>query len=229
MWLFPLWAIFLLASFFVRKQAETPFIIALFSAYGLHLVVKVLIATEASRRMNQDRQSGALELLLATPLSVEAILSGQKRALLKHFLKPMALLAAVNLALCVTVITDSGPLHMRGEDQTIFLEILIGGILMLIADFFALGWVGMWQGLTKTKHHRAVVGTLGRVMGGCWLATFLLIFIGPHFNGWGSVMMTFAMWFVLGGVVDVVAGQSARLKLRDEFRQVVSQNYHGNG
>jgi ABC-type transport system involved in multi-copper enzyme maturation permease subunit len=229
MWLFPLWAIFLVASFFVRNRAEIPFTIAMFSAYGLHLVVKVLIATEASRRMNQDRQSGALELLLATPISVEAILSGQKRALLQHFLQPMAVLVVVNLALCAAVMVDSGPLHMGAPDRGIFLEIFIGGIVMLIADFHALGWVGMWQGLTKTKHHRAVLGTLGRVLGGCWLATFLVFFIGPHFHSWGDVVITFGMWFVLGGVVDVVAGQSARLKLRAEFRQIVSQSYQGKG
>ena len=229
LWLLPLWAMFLLASFFVRNRAEIPFTIAIFSAFGLHLVVKVLIATEASRRMNQDRQSGALELLLATPISVDAILSGQKRALLKHFLQPLALLVVVNLALCATVMTDGGPLHIRGEDRAIFLELFLGGILMLILDFFALGWVGMWRGLNATKHHRAVVGTLGRVLGISWLAIFLLFFLQPNLGGPGDAEFVFGLWFALGGVVDVLAGQSARLKLRDEFRQIVSQSYQGTG
>jgi ABC-type transport system involved in multi-copper enzyme maturation permease subunit len=223
--LFPIWLIFLISTFFVHGRPEIPFIIALFFAFGLHLVVKVLIATEASRRINQDRQSGALELLLATPISVDAILSGQKKALLRHFTPALAVLVVVNVALAGVMVTDVGPLHMDAESQGMFSELFIGGLLVLVTDFYALGWVGMWRGLNAVKHHRAVIGTIGRILGPCWLAIFFFIFAQPRLGGQGEVEFMFALWFAAGAVVDVLFGLHARNELHAEFRRLAAQRF----
>src|SRR2546421_10262868 len=53
-------------------------------------VLKVWLALEACRRLGADRNSGALELLLATPLRVTEILRGQLLALSKQFAGPAA-------------------------------------------------------------------------------------------------------------------------------------------
>lgn len=220
--LLPLWAIFFIASCFVSVHPEVPFVIALFSAGGMHLVFKVLIAAEASRRMNQDRRSGALELLLATPISVQAILSGQKRALTRHFAPVLAVLTFINLALCAAILANSETLHMSGEDRGIFSELFVGGTIVLVTDFFALGWVGMWRGLKAARHGRAVVGTVARVLGPCWFAIFLLFFIQPRFRGPGEAAFVFGLWFVLGMVVDLFFGLLARVRLQAEFRELAS-------
>ncbi len=224
--LVPVWVIFF-ASIPLFRNYDAPFTIVVFSAYGLHQMVKLLIATEASRRMNEDRQSGALELLLATPISVEAILSGQKRALWRHFVLPWGILCALNLGLCMTVWPNGGLARMDEDVWAIFIEVFLGGVLVLVTDFHALCWVGMWRGLKTAKHHRAVAGTLGRVMGPSWLAAFLLVFVQPRFGGIGSVAATFGAWFVLGMVVDLVAGQCAAWQIRAEFREIVSQRFQG--
>ncbi len=102
----PVWFFILLASLFVpnRTNREAAFVTAFFSAYGLHLVIKILIATEAGRRMSEDRRSGAWELLLVTPLRVEEILQGQLQALRRHFRGAMITLGAINIMMALTVL-----------------------------------------------------------------------------------------------------------------------------
>jgi hypothetical protein len=216
--LVPLWALFYVACYWVNSRAEVPFITCMFFAYGLHQLIKVMIAAEAGRRVNEDRQSGALELLLVTPLPVRTILSGQMQALRHHFKGPVAILLLLNLALCWLVVSDPKPLDINGRDLGIFLELFAGGAVMLVVDFYALGWVGMWRGLNATKHHRAVVGTMLRVMGIPWLFVFMFVFMRIGFRSPEGVMAAFAIWFLTGVVVDVIVGVVARQRLHALFR-----------
>src|SRR5205085_12159068 len=59
------------------------------TALVLGLLMEGWIASETGRHLAEDRQTGALELLLSTPLSVRQILAGQWQALLRQFLGPM--------------------------------------------------------------------------------------------------------------------------------------------
>jgi ABC-type transport system involved in multi-copper enzyme maturation permease subunit len=223
--LVPLWALFYAACYWVNPRAEVPFIICMFFAYGLHLIIKALIAAEASRRINEDRQSGALELLLVTPLPVRAILSGQMQALRHHFKGPVAVLLLLNFALCWLVVSNPKPLDINGRDVAIFLELFAGGAVMLVLDFYTLGWVGMWRGLNATKHHRAVVGAVLRVMGIPWIFVFLLVFMRIGFRGPEGVIITFAIWFLTGAVVDVIVGVVARQRLHALFRWTAASRF----
>src|SRR5687768_13663191 len=100
----------------------------------------------AVRRFSEDRLSGALELLLVTPLQARDILSGQQRALQRFFGAPGAWLVLLNIALIILIHT-SAALNMGPSDQGIFTGIFLGGILALFADSFALSWIGMEMGL----------------------------------------------------------------------------------
>ena len=88
----------------------------------------------------------------------------------------------------------------------------------LTLTIFALSWVGMWMGLRSSRHQRATLATLGRVMGLPWLAIFLLAFLGAG-RGF-SPGFIFPFWFMLGIVTDLFVGISARAKLRRDFRQL---------
>src|SRR6185295_4673913 len=61
--LFILWIPFLVVAV-SKPNAHQAFLAALFIAYGLHQIVKTMAAVEATRRLNDERRSGALELLL---------------------------------------------------------------------------------------------------------------------------------------------------------------------
>jgi ABC-type transport system involved in multi-copper enzyme maturation permease subunit len=202
------------------RTNDTCFGIVMFLSYGIHQVLKALIAIEASRRLSEDRQSGALELLLVTPLSVSKILSGQRRALSEAFRWPMILAAIVNLCMFL-LITGKNPLRMGGNDRVVFSEMFIGGALMLVLDAFALSWVGMSMALKKRGHHRAIYSTFARVMLPPWLAILLFIFLGiggTHFNGDDMIGLV-GLWLFGSVIVDLVQAGAARRGLAGLLRE----------
>jgi ABC-type transport system involved in multi-copper enzyme maturation permease subunit len=226
LFLLPIWFILLCAS--VASPKHIPAFIACFLvAYGLHLIVKVLIIAEASRRINLDRHSGALELLLVTPLPIRVLLAGQKAALRCHFRVALLMLCLLNAALTACVFLFPKSLQMGRRDTLLFSEIFLGGIVALFFDFNALGWVAMWRGLNSRQHHRAVVRTLLQLMGIPWLMVFFLIFLEPNVGGDGGVAMVIGFWFAVGIVVDLVSAAAARTQLTLQFRLAAAQRFDG--
>ncbi|HUR47430.1 MAG TPA: hypothetical protein VMZ27_16220 [Candidatus Saccharimonadales bacterium] len=214
------WFGLLVACASMSRKAEGPFVVAFFLLYGMHAVAKMIVATEATRRMYEDRASGALELLLVTPLETQAIIKGQSQGLKAQFRKPLQLLALMNLGMVLMVLLYPKQLEMRGKDQAIFAELFLGGILTLIADFWALCWAGMAAGLTSTKHFRAVLRTLGKIMLPPWLAIFLMFFLQRGFNNETQAAVMFGVYFGFSLVLAVAIGTRARRTLRNSFRKL---------
>jgi ABC-type transport system involved in multi-copper enzyme maturation permease subunit len=219
----PFWFAFWIASI-LTSQFRTTFIICMIIAFAMHLVVKILIIVEAGRRLNEDRRSGALELLLATPLEPRAILEGQKSALWEQFLGPVITLIVMNVVLLATVFGFHQHLSMTGDDLLIFTELFVGGILMLLLDFSAAGWVGMWHGLTIKKHHHAVMRTVARIMLVPWLMIFFLIALAQGFRSAGSAFVAFGIWLAIGAALDLITAGLARSELESRFRALASKN-----
>jgi hypothetical protein len=121
----------------------------------LHVGLKIWIAGEASRRFIEDRRNNAMEFLLSTPLQDRQIIRGQWRALLKQFFWPM-----VALLLWETVMIFAN-LHSRY--RTGELPEVLSMMFFLPADFVALGWAGMWLGMTSKGRGRAMLTALALV------------------------------------------------------------------
>jgi hypothetical protein len=203
--------------------------------FGMHFAAKILIASESGRRFHQDRQSGAMELLLVTPLPAESILNGQQAALRNQFHRALWLISIVNLltlacfiAISVVQISPGIPRGSRVAWNEIIMasEIFIGSAVLLWLDASALMWLGMWRGLTAKKYPRSVVQTWGQVMLPPWLAFFLFIVTGPVlFRGLDQGTMEFfiLLWFGLGAVVDVLSITWARQNLFSRLRSAVAE------
>jgi ABC-type transport system involved in cytochrome c biogenesis permease component len=194
-----------------------------FIAFGLNLIFKYMVAMEASRRLNEDLQSGALELLLVSPLPEQQIVSGQRRALLRHFRFTFAALVAVNVAPFWLI---NGPNPLKIRDDGMLSMMFLGSAVMLIMDFFALGWVGMWRALRAKKHHRAVLSTLAQVLLPPWIALFLfwMILVNSRNVSSRRVASWLLIWFILGGINDLVVALWARSKLRKQFRRCAASS-----
>lgn len=192
----------------------------MFLGYGIHQILKALTAIEASRRLSEDRQSGALELLLVSPLSIAEILLGQRRALREIYFWPMILAALVNLCMFLLV-TGKSPMGMHGDDRIIFSEMFIGGAILLPLDSFALSWVGMSMALKKRGHHRAIYANFARIMLPPWLAILLFIFLGiggTRMNS--SDMIAFVGLWLFGCVMlDFIQAGVARTALVGLLRE----------
>jgi len=223
-----LWAATLVLSA-DRPRRPMYFSLAVMLAFGLHFAAKVLIAAESGRRFHQDRQSGALELLLVTPLPVEDIVNGQREALRRQFKPAVGAICLVNvltLWFSFTMTASSG--GMPPDESFIFVEMFLGSTVVLWLDASALSWLGMWRGLTAKKYPRSVLATWGQVMLPPWLAYFLFIFIGIANHGGlseGSVEFLILLWFGVGVVVDVLSIARARENLVRFLRSTVAESY----
>jgi len=116
---------------------------------------KVWVALEACRRFVEDRRSGALELILCTPLSVDEIIRGQSRALRRQFTGPTVLLLALSGAYLWARLAHTSP--RTSEDFWEMVLPHVGWGLVFVADVLALGRLGMWFGLTS-RHTYAAAG-----------------------------------------------------------------------
>jgi hypothetical protein len=219
--LFALCVCLLIGSTF-GSRAIASFVTCFLTAYGLHLILKVFIAIDAGRRISEDRQTGALELLLVTTLPVGSIVGGHRKALIAHFRLPMLLLSLINLLMAIVVLTFPGPLNMTEPVvQIAFCELFLGGILMLFLDFRALSYLAMWRALNHPGH-RAIVGSLLQVMGGPWTLIFLMFALRPNFSE-GEILAVFTSWFAVGATIDLVIIRRTRARLTHHFRAAASR------
>jgi len=203
--LFALWAP---GPFRSARTAGGAVSIAMFGAFGLHVLCKLLVAAEASRRLSLDKRTGALELLLTTPLSVESILAGQMRTLQRRFIAPFLALILVNWLILLAV---SG----RHDD----LPGLASGMFVAPFDFYALSWAGMLTGLREPRYARAVFRAFGAVMVGPWIVVLLFVFASNnHGVSSSSVHAFFFCWSLFVAFYDVVLAHWAKAQLLSRFR-----------
>jgi ABC-type Na+ efflux pump permease subunit len=213
----PLWLFAVIGTCWSKGGApggQAPYLVSIYTPLFFTLVFKYTVAAEATRGFCEDRQTGALELLLVTPLTVRDLLAGQKRALGSQFRAVAGIIAVLfGSEIWLSYFINEG-------DKSTSAVIMTGNILSLLFDFNALGWLGMWYGLRATKHHRAVLLTLFCILVIPWL---FLIFaaISGLLDGQHEKML-FGLWYGLGIVSDLIWAAWARRRLFRHFRSVVA-------
>jgi hypothetical protein len=190
----------------------------------LCVLLKLWITTEAGRQLAEDKKSGAFELLLSTPLTVRDIVRGQRLALRRQFLKPVAAAAVMGLILMVFV-------H-RGGDAAQERCLWLAGILMLVADVITLSWVAMLAALTAKNHGRATIQVAACILvlpwflfAGAEFAIHLFMFLFSR-QAWNPDWhFDLGCWFGVGILTDLVLVVKARRRLQTRFRQLALEPY----
>jgi ABC-type transport system involved in multi-copper enzyme maturation permease subunit len=190
-----------------------------------HLVFKIWAASEVCSRLIQDRRSGALELLLSTPLSVRQIAEGQSLALRRLFLKPIALLVLVEVFLLYK--GWNAPRQMTGSAPRLLLYVAI--ISTFLVDLWALKWVGLWLSLTGKSMERVLIATISRVLFLPWL----VYATAAGFFGAKVVLMDNRMdagsaifgWGLLSILISVTLGWGARQNFLTQFRELAARRF----
>jgi hypothetical protein len=210
--------------------------------YGLYYMVgfvfKLWLVSQACRFFADAVRSGTLELLLASPLGSKEIVSGQAWALRRRFLIPALLLFCAQAALSAVQIklmmqsmaaAPGGSVTVAGVSTGINAFVLmqivsaVGSLVTLITSLFALGWFGMWMGLTSKKASLAVIKTIVFVQ---VLPTVALTFL----NGLLMFGLAFAQWpgWIPGLIITLVTVAVhgtfiivARRQLFTRFRETV--------
>jgi len=198
--------------------------VAITTALLLNMTLKVWVVIEAGQRLAEDQKSGALELLLSSPLSVGEILRGQLLALRRQFLWPLVVVIACELCFM-------GQVHGRSNDPRV-LPLWTAAMLLLVADMLALSWVAMASALTARNQNQATLRTIWRILILPWVAGGAVVLIGHVWSGlvldtewdpgWSFYLK---LWFWLGLGADLGFGLWAAWLLHTRFRQLALQRY----
>ena len=121
------------------------------AAAALVLVAYLYVGRESSRNLAEARQNGALELVLSTPLGVDAIVEGQILALNRALMRPAAI-----FALFSAYIFAFAAIEQEIATFLFLFKTLIESALGIIT----VAWFGMWMGLTTKGITRAYVKTI---------------------------------------------------------------------
>jgi ABC-type Na+ efflux pump permease subunit len=164
-----------------------------------------------------------LELILATPLSVRDILRGQMLALRRQFLRPMLVVLVVDFLFLLTDAWDKD-----------WVLLCLAGMTVLVADMYAISWLGMWLGLKARHASRASSAVIVRILILPWLVFLLLWMLFSVLDNWYSRYRVDndyfpAFWFVISMLVDLAFAAWARNRLHQDFRAVATQRVDVTG
>jgi hypothetical protein len=194
------------------------------TAVLLHVLLKLWVTSEACQKFGVDRRSGALELLLSTPLTVRQILRGQMLSLRRQFLAPVAVVVMVDV---VFMFAGFRQVAVSGGNYWIWLCIV--GISSFVADVYTLAWVGMWLGLTARHTNRATGATVTRVLVLPWFVWFGMLFLISLLEIWRRVdneeYFLLGSWFALAMLNDFVFALWARTRLFGSLRTIATQRH----
>lgn len=197
------------------------------TAIAAHLTIKFWIASLAVRQIAEDRRTGALELVLSTGLTHQEIVRGHLRALKRLFAGPVAAVLAMDAVFAFACGYQGMP---HPSDNWVLFWLFLGSMGTLVADAWALGWLGLWFGLTMNRSNRAsgaaiwrVVFLPGIVM---WFGGTCLAFGGAFgaLNSGGPETFL-VLWFVLSFVNAGVWYAFAERRLMEQFRAAAAKRF----
>jgi ABC-type transport system involved in multi-copper enzyme maturation permease subunit len=182
--------------------------------------LKIFVAFQATRFFVEVRRNGALELILSTPLTSREIVRGQWLAMKQMFLWPVIILLGAQFMLFILsfgtasqmfkTINSGSTFSINGwqdfgslADRLFQFGLVTYKMATALADLMALGWVGMWLGLSAKKPGMAAPMTV------------LFVVVIPMFA-----------FCVPSLIIDLFFILWARNKLVDEFRPAALPPLH---
>lgn len=138
-------------------------------------------AAQAAVFLCEARRSGFLELLLATPLSIGQVITGQWRACLRLYALPVVGLFILRLvAASGGKVVSWGAVTLQSGGGQIAQGLVSSAISAVSSttDLIALGWFGMWMGMTSKHSTLATFKTIISVQVIPWLIIVLSTVLG---------------------------------------------------
>jgi hypothetical protein len=120
----------------------------------LNLLIYVQIASQASLSLGEAKRTGAMELLLSTPLKVANIVEGEWLALRKMFMAPVIIVFVIYLLTFLAAAFGNSSITIVGLFYSANYMLNFG------LGVFVLAWLGMWMGLTSKSPNRGLFKTV---------------------------------------------------------------------
>lgn len=136
---------------------------------------RVWITVMACRFFLEARRSGALELLLTTPLTVRTFLRGHWRSLWWYCFWPIVAIGVLHIFFATETarLNPPGTMGVFGTGRSRWL-MAGNSYLNFLTDVFALCYVGAWLSLSMRRPTYAVLATFGSVILVPWTIGFIL-------------------------------------------------------
>jgi hypothetical protein len=203
-------AVPMLVTALVCAKGWTPLAVSWATGLGVavHFVLLSWVAWRACYQVGEGARSGALELLLTTPLTAEQILLGQWEALRRTFQGPVLLLAGCELSYFFAFALAS---RDPGSSLVGLVSLLLA-LGMAISDYFAVANYGMWIALRTRRPGAAAMRTV--------LFVVVIPLLASLFSIFCACVLPFT-WLVKNALFLSIA----REKLRHHFRDMVSGQY----
>ena len=199
----------------------------IFMTFLMHTLLKLWVTIETPHAISEDKQNGALELLLVTPLSESDIVQGQYKALYRQFLGPTIMVLAIDLAF---LIYSSADMSTRSDSWT--RALLIAGMVGLVADLPTLARYCLAQAVRLKGENRAVISTLVLVLAGPWCLQFLILALlsslstmGVRSQPFDSEILTLGLWLSLTALADGFAWWRASKTLPARLRTLAAGRF----
>jgi uncharacterized membrane protein YhaH (DUF805 family) len=218
------WAIFwlaMIATLSSKRIPEVQFIIAMVCAMVLHLLTKFAYLLETTRQLHEDSRSGALELLLCTPLSAAAMLRGIADTYRRAFRRRFLAVTLSNLVMIVAVTVFHRQLKMN-RGSIIFVTFFLGGAAHTWLDFSLMRWTGMFHALVARSHLRAVMRTLLSTTLIPWILFGFTFALVTGTNDVEGVAFGFALYYAITAAIGGWNLAAAKRNLRTRFRRLAA-------
>jgi hypothetical protein len=217
-------AIVLLLTWFNPTPAWWP---QLFLVCMIHAALKLCMAWEASRLLEDHHRAGGLELVLVSGMSVVDILTGCVGTLRQLFKRAIAVVIFLDAITALVMVARSfGGAAPWGGNDVLSGTFVTGLILlgMLLQDLWAIGWLGMWLGLRHHRPWRAALECALRLFILPWVIPMSALVLSGGSNGGltGLPVAMFLGWICCSFTVAYMLGSGAKRKLHEEFRQKVA-------
>lgn len=197
----------------------------LMSVLLLHGGLKFWMGTTVVTRLAEDKRSGALELLLATPLRVDEIARGQRQALWRQFGLPMVAVLVADVLLARVGVRQAY------SDRDLVLAMYAAVMFLLVLDAVVIARLGPWMAVASRHPSHAAAGTLLRVLVVPWVAFILWLsamqilayqrrFVNPI-----REETAMAVWFGIAVAVDVLLLAWVAWRMRHEFRSRATERF----
>jgi ABC-type transport system involved in cytochrome c biogenesis permease component len=233
-----LWTVFLATSVFwfykhLRNPARWPNeeILILWALFA-HWVFCAWLAIQAPRRMADDKQSGALELLVCTAITPREIVRGSMRVLTLRFGSVLAAMLLFNVyAVCAYCVRHlSGMPSLSSFLSNDILELALCGAIVIPVQAYAFARVGLYHGLARGSSLRATWHLVLKLGVLPWVLFFMMGFGFEAYRRHANLrwspddLHVFGLWVLVHLGVCGFFLLSADYQLSRNFRHLAAQS-----
>ena len=171
-----LWAAMLAAVPLVPDSDDQElFVAASFTLLAIHIFTKFVAYATLARPMVEDRNSGALELLLTTPMRPIDYLRAYRESHGGLFKRTSEFLITLTVFTFLWAVMFHEDLHINPDEMWIFASIFLGGVFASLADFRTILWINAYYGVRGSVFWKAATRSALAVTVFPWLYFFVIL------------------------------------------------------